>query len=68
MQIENGNTLEAHIDSVWNMIAAKWNDPLYLPKTVAKPDLHSVCECPIPVSYDLISHIQKETLKKVEEK
>lgn len=52
MAVENCSTLEAQLDSVWNMMEEKWND-LYLPATSAKPDLHSDFANFIAVSYDL---------------
>jgi hypothetical protein len=33
MVVENHNTIEAHMASVWQMIADKWNDPNFLPIT-----------------------------------
>ena len=41
MAIENRNTVEARMGTVWQMMADRWNDPNFLPVTGIFPELHS---------------------------
>ena len=66
--VENCNMVEAHMDSVWQMTADKWNDLNFLPVTAVLPELHSDFERPIPLLYKTVSHMQKATSEKVEER
>ncbi|KAL3788385.1 hypothetical protein HJC23_009191 [Cyclotella cryptica] len=68
MALENRNTVEARTASVWQMMADKWNDPLFLPVTAALPNLHSDFSQPIPVLHELVSHMQLANADKVEER
>ena len=40
MQVENCNTEEVKASSVWQLIANKWNDPLYLPTTEIESEIY----------------------------
>jgi hypothetical protein len=68
MEVENRNTEELRMSSVWQLMADKWNDPLFLPVTAALPDVHSEFGRPIPLSYETVSHMQPATAEKVEER
>ena len=68
MGVENRNTEEARMNSVWQMLSDKWNDPNFLPVTAVLPDLHSDFERPIPLLYEAVSHMQKATAEKVQER
>ena len=63
MAVENRNAAETRASSVWQLLANKWNDPLFLPVTVALPDVHSDFSLPIPLSHDAVSHMQTATEK-----
>jgi hypothetical protein len=68
MAIEQRNTPAALASNVWQMVANKWNDPLFLPVTSVKPNTHSDFARPIPLSFDTVSMLQPATMEKVEEK
>ena len=68
MALENRNTPAARASNVWQMVANKWNDPLFLPVTSLKPDTHSDFSLPIALSYETVSKLQPATVEKVEEK
>ena len=51
MEVENRNTEEMRRSFVWQLLADKWNDPLFLPITAALPDVHSEFSGPIPLTY-----------------
>ena len=68
MQVENRNTEEVRRSSVWQLMADKWNDPLFLPVTAALPDVHSEFARPIPLAFDTVSHMQPATAERVEER
>jgi len=68
MAIEQRNTPAALASNVWQMVATKWNDPLFLPVTSVKPNTHSDFARPIPLSFDTVSMLQPATMEKVEEK
>jgi hypothetical protein len=50
------------------MVAEKWNDPLFLPVTSPKADLHSDFALPIAIAYDTVATLQPATAEKIEEK
>lgn len=68
MAIEQRHTAAAKAANVWQMVAEKWNDPLFLPVTSPKADLHSDFALPIAIAYDTVATLQPATAEKVEEK
>ena len=68
MAVENRNTAAARASNVWQMVANKWNDPLFLPITSLKPDTHSDFSLPIALSYESVNKLQPASVEKVEEK
>lgn len=68
MAIENRNTVEARMGTVWQMMADRWNDPNFLPVTGIFPELHSDFSRPIALNHDYVSQMQVATAEKVEEK
>jgi hypothetical protein len=68
MAIENRNTVEAHMGTVWQMMADRWNDPNFLPVTGIFPELHSDFSRPIALNHYYVSQMQVATAEKVEEK
>ena len=68
MAIENRNTAEARASTVWQLMADKWNDPLFLPTTAVRADTHSDFARPLALSFELVSHMQPATADKVEER
>ena len=61
MEIENSNTAETRGASVWQLLANKWNDPLFLPISASFPDLHAE-------SFETVSHMHPATAEKCEGK
>ena len=65
---ENRITEELRRSSVWQLMADKWTDPMFLPITAALPDVHSEFGLPIPLAFETVSHMQPATVEKVEER
>jgi hypothetical protein len=68
MFVENRNTREVRASSVWQLIADKWNDPMYLPTTGVMPLVHPDFCFPIALDYGMVSHMQPASAEKVKEK
>ena len=68
MEVKNRYTEELRRSSVWQLMADKWNDPMFLPITTALPDVHSEFALPIPLAFETVSHMQPATVEKVEER
>jgi hypothetical protein len=65
LQLENQHIDKARSPSVWQLVADKCNDPLFLPVTAALPQVHSDFSRPIPLSFDSVHHMQPATAEKV---
>ena len=68
MALENRNTVEARSGNVWEMVAKKWNDPLYLPVTSVKEHTHFDFSCPLALSFESVSTLKPATADKVAER
>lgn len=68
MAIEIRNTEEAHLGTVWQILADKWNDPNFLPVKGVLPDLSPDFAHPFAILYEFVHQMQVATAEKVEEK
>ena len=68
MAVKNRNTAETRAASVWQLIADKWNDQLFLPIMAVLPNVHLDFSQPIAVAFESVSHMQLATVEKGEER
>ena len=68
LTLENRNSDECWLPTVWEKIASKFNEPEYCPSTEGIPLLHPNFADPVTVPFSLVSSMTKATPKKCEEK
>jgi hypothetical protein len=68
MTVENRNSVANCEKSVWELISAKWNDPLFAPETEELPELHSDFICSETVDYEMVSGMVSATPEKCQGK
>ena len=68
MEMENRNSTEKKSKSVCQMIAEKWNDPLFEPTTEELPEIHSDFINDETIFHHLVEKMSKATAEKCEGK
>ena len=68
MAVKNRNKTETRAASVWQLIADKCNDQLFMSITEVLPNVHLDFSLPITVAFELVSHMQYVTVEKIEER
>ena len=66
--LDSRNSIEHRATTVWEKIAATWNDPNFNPVTEIHVDLHSSFYNEIELAYDKIAHLHSATPEYVEKR
>ena len=68
MVIENRNSTEQRVKTVWEMLSEKWNNPLFNPVSVEVPDLHSNFGAEISLAHRKVADFAPATPEKIQHK
>jgi hypothetical protein len=68
IELDNRNSSERRQQTVWEMIAHKWNDRSFNPSTLELTDLHSHFFLPIDLSYREVAELSPATPEKCQSK